>query len=342
MSLLWIDGFDDLATGTGTDVKARLARRYALSGSSNPTYKSRSGRIGGYGLTSDSGTAYMTLTSLVNTNDTLIAGMGIYPRVQSTSTVNFFSFNDGSVSGINCRIECISGEVSAYRGSTFLGGSAGAQVTYGRWYYVEAKVKVHSSAGSVEIRVGGRTVLLLTGINTQAGSHAYYDKFWLHPHSYDYDDIYLADTQGAVNNNFLGNMRVVTLFPNGDGGTNEWTTSSGSDHYAIVDEGIENDDTDYVESDTSGQTELWTYGDISGVGVISGLQLTTVCRDTNTPVFSLKMPAKSGATTSDGTAQVVGMADYGVLHRVLETDPDTTALWTDSGLNAAQFGLKVG
>lgn len=343
MALLWIDGFDDLATATGTDIKARLSRRYMPTGTSSPNYKSGSGRISGYSVTSDSGVPYLGLTSLTNTsNDTWIAGFAVYCRTQTTSNVTAFAFYDWAAAGINLRIEMITGEVNVWRGSTFLAGSSGANLTYGRWHYIEIKTKVHSTAGTVEVRVGGVPVISISGVNTQVGSHAYHNKCWFYLSNFNFDDFYLADTTGTVNNDFLGNVRVVTLFPNGDGGTNEWTTSSGTDHYALVDEGIENDDTDYIESSTSGQTDLWTYGDISGTGSIAGVQLATVCRDTNTPVFSIKSLAKSGATTSEDTAQVVGMADFGTLRRIVETDPNTSALWNPSGFNAAQFGVKVG
>lgn len=75
MAMLWVDGFDDLATSSGTSVITPLSRRYALSGSSSPTWKSGTGRLGGYTLNSDSGTAYVTIQRLGTTNDTLIVGV---------------------------------------------------------------------------------------------------------------------------------------------------------------------------------------------------------------------------------------------------------------------------
>ena len=40
-------------------------------------------------------------------------------------------------------------------------------------------------------------------------------------------------------------MTTVTIRPTSDNGTNEWTCSTGSDHYALVDE-AEANDSDYL------------------------------------------------------------------------------------------------
>ena len=65
-------------------------------------------------------------------------------------------------------------------------------------------------------------------------------------------------------------------------------------------------------------------------------------RETDATSMTLNTLIKSGATEDAGTGEVIGSTSYKVLKRIAETDPNTAAPWTVSGVNAAQFGVKVG
>ena len=70
------------------------------------------------------------------------------------------------------------------------------------------------------------------------------------------------------NNDFLGNVKVVPLFPSGDTATLQWTPSTAGTHYTLVNETKDNDDTSYVEDATSGQVDLWNYQAAPSLGTI--------------------------------------------------------------------------
>jgi hypothetical protein len=230
------------------------------------------------------------------------------------------------------------------RGTTVLATSVaafGVEV----WRYIEFKVVCNDTTGSYELRIGEETVLSATDVDTKAGTHDYHDSFRFYGAGLTdadatiIDDCYILDGSGTLND-FLGNVRVLTIRPNAAGDTTEWAPSAG-DNYAAVDEEVCDDDTSYVEDDTADQTDLYNYGAISATAGVIGVQVNTDCRETDATSFSLKTVCKSGATTDADAGQAIGSASYVTRTRILETDPDTAAAWTAGGVNAAQFGVKV-
>ena len=127
------------------------------------------------------------------------------------------------------------------------------------WYYIELKVKCATS-GTFELRVGGTTVTSGTG-NTKLGSHDYHDGFPIfggaHPAG-RFDDLYFLDASGSTNNDFLGNVCVVTARPDAAGDSTLWTPDSGN-NYARVNEAVCGDDSNYVQDGTTDDLDLYNY-----------------------------------------------------------------------------------
>ena len=73
-----------------------------------------------------------------------------------------------------------------------------------------------------------------------------------------YDDVYIADTTGSYNNDFLGELTVEHLRPASDD-TAQWLGSDANsvDNYALVDEAGTYNGADYVASSTVGQRDLY-------------------------------------------------------------------------------------
>jgi hypothetical protein len=90
------------------------------------------------------------------------------------------------------------------------------------------------------------------------------------------DDLYVCDGSGSVNNDFLGECRVLTLLPSdGNGSNNDFDTSAGgspADHGAMVNDTTPNDDTDYVSSSTVDHVDSWNYPALGYTGTLK------VCR----------------------------------------------------------------
>ena len=344
MALLWVEGFEEYGTTTGADRTTQLRRRYMLGVTSSPTYCLTGGRLGGYCLYGTGTSSYLLRNSLLTSADTLIVGEAVSPVAGTAAEYTFLRLYDGTQLGVNLTLDNNTGEISAYCNATLLGRTTGLGLVSGAWYYVEVKVKCHDSAGTVEVRVAGVTKLSLAGQNTKAGAHYYHDGIRLDLMNYFYhDDVYACDNTGSVNNDFLGNCRIVGLLPSADTATKDWTPGTGTSHYAMVNETLENDDTgnNYLEDGTSGHTELWDYTDLPTLGAIKGLQVSTICRETDAQTIGLITPVKSGATTSLDSPRPIGSTLYVARIRIVELDPNGPAAWTQASVNAAQFGVRV-
>ena len=342
--LLWIEGFEGFGTSVGSPPSPTnvLARVYSTV-ISESTMDIEAGRLGGYCLKLDA-TSNAIRSPALTTNSTLVVGCAVKFGYALT-LCRFLSFLDGVTLGMNVRLT-VAGELSVYRGTTLLATTVGLNLLLNAWYYIEFKVTCNATTGSYELRVGEVTVLSAAGVNTKAGSNDYHTTFVLERDAASttyLDDMYCLDSSGSVNNDFLGNSRVSAIYPNGDTASKAWDRSAGADNYALVDEAIVNDDTDYVESGDVGDKDLYDYGAVSGVTtVVRGLQINTMCRETDVTPFNLITVAKAGTTESEDVGQAVGTTNYVSKRRIVELDPDTGVAWTVSGVNAAQFGIKVG
>jgi len=344
MALLWMEGFEDIGTSIGSNPAPTgiLSRKYPTV--VYPEYTVlRAGRVAGYSLECTASWPDIR-TPQLTTNATMVVGFGYWWDVDFSSMI--FGLYDGTTLGMNVHKE-YGGELGVYRGSTQLAVTSGLGLVLSTWYWIEFKTLCNGSTGTYELRVGGVSRLSASGQNTKAGSNNYHNVFRMLGVSNThcrFDDIYILDGSGSINNDFLGNRKVVALYPNGDvNGYTDFTCSSGSTHYALVDENPVNDDTDYVEDGTSGHKDLWDYPALTGTGSnIAGIQINSMVRETDATSMTLNTLIKSGATEDAGTGEVIGSTSYKVLKRIAETDPNTAAPWTVSGVNAAQFGVKVG
>jgi hypothetical protein len=342
MALLWIEGFEALGTSVGSQPTPTnyLAGKYPYS--IVPYFVAIcAGRLGGYAMRGDSG-SFAIRTAPLTTADTLICGLGLNPYYNGGPILRLY---DGPTLGVSFNYNG-SGEIQAYCGYSYalLGTTSGAGLAQGTWSYVEVMVKCHATAGTVEVRVNGVTKLSLTGVNTKAGADNYHNVVelaaangWIPT----YDDWYVCDNSGSLNNNFLGDVQVGLLLPNAAGDAAGWTGSGGGAHYGYVDENPLDSDTSYVETNQSGAEELWNYQDPVSCPSVLGVQVNTDCRETDAESFCLKTVIKSGATSSAGTPEVIGSLGYLTQSRVCQTDPNTGSLWTPATLAAAQFGLQL-
>jgi len=339
MALLWLDGFDAYGTSGSASPTGVVARKYA-SVAGSITLTVGAGRLGGYSL----GTNYGQIkTPALTTDPTLIVGIAFKPSI---ATGILLALYDGSQQGVNVRLR---GDylLQVYRDTTLLGTSS-TPVPLSRWCYIELKVLCSSSTGSFELRVNGVNVLSQSGINTKAGTHNYHDVVAVglpvSSTAYYYDDFYVCDGSGSLNNDFLGGVRVVTLFPSADTATKEWTASSGTNHSALLNENPCDDNNNYVQDTVSSHTDLFDFQDTPATiaSTVSGVQVNTDCRETDATPFSLKTVVVSGGTTDEGTASAIGTQSFTTKRRVVETDPNTGMAWTKTATDAAQFGMRVG
>jgi hypothetical protein len=205
------------------------------------------------------------------------------------------------------------------------------------WVYIEIKV-TFGNTGSYECRVRGVTVCSGTNVDTSSTGNSYADSVWFGWNTGAYDDIYILDGQSGLND-FLGEMKVEKGMPTNDSST-QWSRSSGSNNYGIIDE-VPVTSSDYLYSKTQNDTDLFGVAPVGSTRV-KGAQMNV---ETKLSVPGGKelvlLCDSSGSQQSE--AHQIGEADDRVgAALITELDPNTSLAWTQAGINAAKWGVKVG
>jgi hypothetical protein len=217
------------------------------------------------------------------------------------------------------------------------------------WYFIELKATIHDTTGSYELRVNGTNVLSQTNVDTRNGGSGVVTLIQFGsqtgtsqpagPATMNMDDIYVCDSSGSLNNDFLGDVAVQTIYPTSDSSV-AWTRSAGGTSYTLVDESTPNGDTDYVESSTAAQQDIYGYGDLAAAtNTVLGVQINAVARKDDAGARQVKLLTKSGGTTYASSA--LGLSTtYTFYSEVRETNPNTAVSWTESDVNSAEFGVE--
>ena len=241
-------------------------------------------------------------------------------------------------------------------------GTSSVPITLNTWNYVEVKCnpKASALAGENQVRLNGVVV-----IDVPAGTNTIGDSIYnamgitslLLAGGYRisnnvvgvngalvyYDDFYLADNTGSVNNDFLGDIRIETIYPTAAGDVTQFTPTTGA-NWQCVSETPENGDTSYVAGVTPGTKDLYQVNDLStNPTLVHGIQISTIARKDDAGNRVISPIVKSGGVEYDHTAtNAFGLADGYTLHLDLwETNPNGNVLWTGSTINAMQLGIKV-
>lgn len=203
------------------------------------------------------------------------------------------------------------------------------------WYYIELKCHINSAtSGSYEIKIDGVTEVSASGVKTGTYDYANVVKFG--PSDGGFDDIYIKTGDPA--DTFVGPCKVRVAFPTSDGTITDWTTSSGTTHYDLVDEkppGL----TDYTYSDTLNEQERFGLS-VPGSDPILGAMLCAVTRLDLPGVVELQALVDSNSTLSTYD-QAIGTEEWFTTTHLVELNPDTTTAWTPTTINAAEWGVKV-
>ncbi|MDX1408170.1 MAG: hypothetical protein R3330_08555 [Saprospiraceae bacterium] len=281
-------------------------------------------------------------------DDTIILGCAFQWGGISSSFSNF-AFNEGGSTQVSVR--CNGSGFTAYRGtSTVLGSSASGLYGAFEWHYLEIKVVIHDTTGSVEIRLNGSTVLNLTNQDTQVtgnaavtwvahGAHSG-TTGWLY-----LDDYYICDGQGGINDDFLGDCKVEWHAPDGNGNYSDWVgqDADSTDNYLNVDDdGSPDDDTTYNEAGTAGDTDSYTHDnlDASSSAQVFGVQVGAIAKHTGGGGTMRLMHRRAGADDYQGTFTPGASYTWGGY--IWDQDPQAgPGVWTPANVDASEFGVDI-
>jgi hypothetical protein len=324
MTIKWVDGFELITNQT------QFTERYSDT-NLNPSFDT--GRYAGRSITYFGGAFFAWAPFSA---DTSVLSVGFaYKLDRLTSTGTILTFRDASNNDM-CDLRVIaSGALQATRNGSALGSSATGVLVANAWCYVEVEFTRHASAGVFTVYVNGTAVISLTAQNTGAND--------IHSLRIDgisavqwFDDLYTTNVATRV-----GECRVDVLAPTADTAQKDFTPSTGTSNYAMVDDTLYNDDTDYVSASTAGNKDLYDVADLSFTPAnVYAVQVTWRARKDDATARTVRANLKSGGTTTNGTTQAMG-ASYVSFHDLYLTDPNTSAAWTPTNVNAIQIGPEV-
>jgi hypothetical protein len=219
-------------------------------------------------------------------------------------------------------------------------------IPYDSWIYAEFKVTIHDSAGVVQTRFNEVLDIDISSQDTCNGSNAYCGDIEIRPiknyGSYHLDDLYICNGQGSKNNDFLGDIRVDALRPDGAGTHTDFTPSTGS-NYENVDEDYPDDDSTYNDGSNVSDQDSYSLDDLptppSG-STIHGVKDQITVRKTDAGTRTAKILTVQNS--SDYLGDEITLSDSFTTHaRVMEDNPDDSAAWADADVNGGEVGVEI-
>ncbi|MHC4238559.1 MAG: hypothetical protein ACYSUC_02205 [Planctomycetota bacterium] len=282
-------------------------------------------------------------------DDTLIFGFAFKIPTQVANELVFFQSN--TTTQINLDTTA-AGEIRVERNGTLLDTTATNTYLADTWHFCECKVVIGNSPnGSVVLKIDGTEVSNLSGIDTQSGSVTGIDRLAFvfgtgAGIQATIDDVYICDTSGgAPGNDFLGDIQVDAVMPDGDGAATEWDSTfpaSPTNHWSKVDENPDDGDTTYNETVTVNDVDLFTFPNLPAVGggsSVIAVDVKAKQRRVDGAFANTQLVARP-VTTQYVSGNKPQSVSYMMHNNIWETNPEGGS-WTDSSINSSQFGVKL-
>ncbi len=221
--------------------------------------------------------------------------------------------------------------------NTLITSSSGL-VSTNTWYYIEVEFTRNASTGAATVYLNGSQVATGTGLNTGStdisniGVGASVSGSAVNA---DFDDIYITNSATRV-----GECRIDLLKPDADDSV-AWSRSTGSTNYTLVNEGPSDGDTSYIYSSTVSQVDQYSLGNLGVTPTsIYAVRAVSVARKDDAATKQIRAGLSSGGTTSNGATKSLS-SSYAVYDDFWATDPNTSAAWTISALDALKLRMEV-
>lgn len=333
----WDDGLN-IGTGGGTTI---------------PTIQTAAARTGTRGLrcqtSGASQVSYQTITLPAN----VVTGI-LHVAFNTSSLWNgarIVGLYDGATLQAELRMRN-DGKFDLYHGNTSTLLATGTFVyTVNTWVHLQLKWTIHDSTGLLELRINGASTAdaTFTG-DVRNGGNAYVTAIWIGQQSSGvnstsnplyFDDFVVVDTNGSVNNNYLGDVGAFHLFATGAGTTQQWDlagSAPAATAHASINEIPADDGVTYLETNVSGERFLLGWGDISSSATIHAVVTNIRAQKASASSREIKSTAKR-TTTTLGAAHVLSTS-WVTYQDVRELDTEGVA-WTAANLNSSEFGADL-
>lgn len=349
MALKAWDGFDHYGSGAGDFLQRSGFIQYVQTGNFAPAFVTgRNGFGSAITMTSSAWSAVFQERAA-----SAFIGFALQLPTNSGLTIQFLDSTVGLGGQTQCSVyfDQVNYAIKFFLGNTagtVLGISANNVWTAKVWNFIEIWPIIDNSSGSITVRVNGVTVASVSGVDTQSSGNAWWDVVnFGNPNTGAtavIDDLYYADTTTGPGsypcNNFLGDVRVATLFPTANSGVN-FTPKSGT-NYSQINEHAMDGDTTYNSSANVNDKDLFTFDPLENtVSKIYGIQLTSAWRKDDGGMRVIDQVVKTGGTEYLGSDHSVPDNFYAYFTDPWILNPNTSVNWTLTDVNNILAGYKL-
>lgn len=280
-----------------------------------------------------------------------MGGVGKFENRASANDFNdlaFFGYAGGAgldgTTQVQCRLNMRSdGSIRLYRTNsyqgttTLLATSAAGLIQDSVEFTFDLEYFCDDSVGRLLLNINGAQAINFSG-DTKQGSTALIDFFGFGPNNtcpFTVSHVWWRDDDVS-----LGPCRISTCLPTSDGGTLNWTPSTGTSHYAVVDE-AQVSTADYLSASTVGNRDILGLADLPVTpATIHQIQVKAWAQKTDVASREINLGVGSGATVSDGTGIALSTTNT-LISRTLTQDPNTSAAWGKSAIDALTLQPNV-
>jgi hypothetical protein len=325
MAMIFLEGFDTYPTGFLGSAQSGTIWQYSPSGTggrsvsvitANPLTGRGCVEVSSSGSGGTSSIAIARAAIAPSTNE-IYMGFSFYKFSSGQSTQSQIGI-EGSTTTFNLVLND-TGQLTARRSTTVL--ASGPTLLQGVKYYIE----VHLTSTDYEVLVDG--VSVMSGTMTSIGDLvALYMRGAQNAGVFYVDDIYINDVSGSVNTGYLGELSVIELLPTSDGTFTDWTLSTGSDGWDILDDVPVTDS--YIEAGTVGDISSFGVADLP-VPALEIFAVSTEFRGQKSASGSseVRMNIVNGASKTNGTVHALSEATDVSYQNIIELDPVTGLPW---------------
>lgn len=285
---------------------------------------------------------------------TFYAGFYVYiADIDRADEIRFKSLTAGAGNTL-CKLKFPGGAEAILYENDATAHATGLVLNADTWYFVEVKVVLHATTGSIELRVNGVGTYTMSGVDTIGAdsgcrSVQVYATNDGPSSNTDYDDIafwndddHPDDSVGGHSmTGFQGPWRMTPVKPNADTAQADWTPSAGSDNYAMVDDADNDEDATYVASTTLTDRDELDLEAGPSYQIIA-VQAVVAARKVDAGNADLTVGIKSSSAEGSTTTTLGEGAIYGHHRHAQDVDPNTGEEWTEAAFNAAKLLYENG
>lgn len=274
--------------------------------------------------------------------------VAIYVNVAGADMTHTISTYSGGTQGFRFGINSLGANItqfSVYDGATLRASSVNTlTMLTSEWHVFEFHVKHAANPnGVIEVKFDGISIISYTGtVNATATIDRLYLFGFNSAVQVACDDIALNDTNGVVDNSWVGDGGVLSvLVPIATGTYVGFLASGSASTWQSTDE-VPANSTDFAYTSVSGTVTTFVMSKISGLPAgasISRIWVELYAKESAAVGDKIATFLKSGSVNSTGTSQNLTTAFSGYASAEYLTDPNVTGSWTVTAVNNIEAGM---